>query len=86
MSIFYLSTKFERDRSTNNRNLLSDKNHWTDKQTDTHLHRLNLMLSPNRKYLGSRKEPFREREDIQVQNTIRIFQVSLWKLKYPKQH
>ena len=33
--IFYLSTKFELDRSTNNGDLLSDRNHWKHRQTDT---------------------------------------------------
>ena len=41
----YLSTKFELDRSTNNGDLLPDRNH-RDTQTD----RLNLILSP---YIGS---------------------------------
>ena len=57
MGILYLSTKFEFDRTTNNGNLLSDRNYWkhrqTDRQTDTQTdgqthrrtHRLNLKLS-----------------------------------------
>ena len=51
MGILYLSTKFEHDRSTNNGNLLSDRNQWkhkTDTHRDRHTHRLNLILSPYR--------------------------------------
>ena len=44
--IFYLSSKFELDRSTNNGDLLSDTNHWehkhTDKHTQTHAHTYTL--------------------------------------------
>ena len=40
VGICYLFTKFELDRSTNNGDLLSERNYWkhrqTDKQTDTH--------------------------------------------------
>ena len=35
MGNFYLSTKFELDRSANNGDLLSDRNHWTHTETDT---------------------------------------------------
>ena len=35
MGIFYLSTKFELDRFTNNEDLLSDRNHKKHTQTDT---------------------------------------------------
>ena len=50
MGIFYLSTKFELDQSTNNRDLLSDRNHWKHihKDKQTHTDRLNLILSPYR--------------------------------------
>ena len=33
--ILYLSTKFELDHFTNNRDLLSDRNHWKHRQTHT---------------------------------------------------
>ena len=46
MGILFLSSKFELDQSTNNRDLLSDRNRWKHKNTDTHTHRLNLILSP----------------------------------------
>ena len=35
MGILYFSTKFEFDQSTNNGDLLSDRNNWKHRQTDT---------------------------------------------------
>ena len=35
----YLSAKFELDWSTNNGDLLSDRNHWTDRHTHRQTHR-----------------------------------------------
>ena len=35
VGFLYLSTKFELDQSTNNGDLLSDMNHWKDRQTHT---------------------------------------------------
>ena len=37
VGIFYISTKFEFDRSTNNRDLLSERNHITE-ITDSHIY------------------------------------------------
>ena len=50
MGIFYLSIKFELDRSINKGDLLSDRDHWTLRKTDTdrQTHNLNLILSPFR--------------------------------------
>ena len=45
MGILYLSTKFELTWSTNNGNLLSDKNHLKHRQTDT---QTESILSRNR--------------------------------------
>ena len=42
---FYLPTKFQFHRLINNGDLLADRNRWKDRQTDTHTHRLNLILS-----------------------------------------
>ena len=46
MGILYLSTKVELDWSTDNRDLLSDRNRW-DRHTDRHIdtHTLKLILS-----------------------------------------
>ena len=38
VGIFYRSIKFELDRSTDKVDLLSDKNHWKHRQTDTQTH------------------------------------------------
>ena len=45
MGIIYLSIKFELDRSSNNGDLLSDRKHRIHKYTDTHTHKLNLIVS-----------------------------------------
>ena len=42
VGILYLSTKFELDQSTNNGDLLSDRDQWKHKNT----HRLKLTLFP----------------------------------------
>ena len=36
MCILYHSTNFELDWSTNNGDLLTNRNHWTDRHTDTY--------------------------------------------------
>ena len=54
VGIFYHSYKFELNRSTNNGDLLSDRNNWkhiythAHTQAHTQTHRLNLILSPYR--------------------------------------
>ena len=62
MGIFYISTKFELYRSTYNGDLLSGRNHWKHRHTDTHTytHRETEIVTFPIKNIGSSNKLVKE--------------------------